>query len=469
MYRRSQLPNRRDYLGRDEAHLPKGQCQYLLLHPEVRGQRCSCPGFSLQRSTPGSSCNCGHQACYHLAFPSLEEGSADRKEIEALKVKVHELEQRLEEERHEARVSLTSRLSELEDVVDKCKAEMEMDMKNAYRGIEGLWQNVGTLQKHVRSHDDRIDAVIDANQATQDDVRTLRNRVIALDDASMLLEDRVDSLTDRDPATNTGAVTRAPIADTGLLVVTRRMSSEDFDVSRAWTVHISLLPTASQPFPFEKDTMAYKRCLSRGLHRIVAIPGTDSQSFTQTVSKEFVEILQGQEWMPLVPKICNAENLRGLPMLRQLPAAMINRNLYNLDFLKKNCATPDVNGNILDLYIAMRNDIFSWPELKASPTFLTGLEGCWDFDPFLDGPLLDVESNSCNDTPEEASNTEEKLSAGHILRAWSPPATKLKRDASAVSRTSSFGSADGDSKRAKVQRQCVGASVESVGRHAEAV
>merc|ERR1712169_99608 len=42
--------------------------------------------------------------------------------------------------------------------------------------------------------------------------------------------------------------------------------------SQSWTVHVSLLPTSAQPFPFEKDTAAYKRCLSRGLHQVLVIP-----------------------------------------------------------------------------------------------------------------------------------------------------------------------------------------------------
>ena len=249
-------------------------------------------------------------------------------------------------------------------------------------------------------------------------------------------------------------------------------------VSKSWTVHVSLLPQASQPFPFEKDTLAYKRALSRGLHRIIAIPGPDSQSFTQKISSEFSPLLKGRCWMPLVAKICDAENLRGLPMLRQLPSSQLDESLYDLDFLKNNCATLDVNGNILDLYIAMREDTFSWAELLRSPPIIEGLEACWKYDTILDGsPRLDNEAQTAKDPLDDSLNTDEKPSAGDLIRTWSPPATRLKRTASAISRTlsrsPSFGAADGESKRSKPTRQRVGvttpAAVESLGLRAEAV
>ncbi len=475
MYRNPQSPGRRPSLGRDETHLPQGECRYLLLHPEVRGQRCACVGFTLNRTTPGSSCDCGHQACYHIA---VKEGRpTEREEIEGLKLQVQRLEQLLEQERDGIKQKLTTRLGELEEYVDKCKAEMESEVKTAYRGIEGLWHNVATLQRHARQHDDRIDALVDANQATQDDMQALQKRVIEVDDASMLLEERIDSLTPLDPA-RLRRKHKSSSPATGVMKIEDTMNETqpiDNDiVSKSWTAHVSLLPQASQPFPFEKDTVAYKRALSRGLHRIIVIPGPDSQSFTQKVSSEFGPLLKGRRWMPLVAKICDAENLRGLPMLRQLPSTQLDETLYDIEFLKKNCATLDVNGNILDLYIAMRDEAFSWPELHRSPPIIEGLEACWKYDTILDGaPRLDDELQTAKDPSDDSLNIDEKLSAGDLIRTWSPPATRLKRTASAISRSPSFGSADGESKRSKSSRQRVGvttpAVIESVSRRAEAV
>jgi hypothetical protein len=509
MYRQPQSPPRRQATAtaRDDAELPHGECRYILLHPEVKGQRCACVGFALNRSTPGSSCDCGHQACYHL--PQREDRLVERAEIESLKHKISRLEEILDRDRYGGRNSLTSRLSGLEELVDKCKGEMESEIKTAYRGIEGLWNNVGKLQKQAKLHDDRIDELADANHASEDDIKTLQTKLIDIDDVTMQLEERLDAMVssgrlrsrrkspsdpndkvsdavqesedDTTPTTSKSVATAEERSQSRLEIQSRdrlgsiptspsTSTSSKSASSDTWTVHISLLPKASQPFPFEKDTSAYKRCLSRGLHRVVVITGRDYESFTTDVSKEFLGLLKGRPWMPLVAKICDAENLIGLPMLRQLPANQINSQLYDHEFLKNNCATVDVNGKILALYIAMCADTFSWSDLEYSAVYAPYLEASWEYDPFLDGPRLEDDAHSYRDSGEEAVLGDDRPSAGDLLRGWSPPTTRLKRTASAISRTSSFGSADGESKRAKMQqRQCAGTPVDRVGRRAEAV
>src|SRR5204863_63561 len=133
---------------------------------------------------------------------------------------------------------------------------------------EGIWQNIATLQRHVRSHDDRIDALVDANQATHDDIKTLQARVIEIDDASMLLEERIDNLASNDSDASRALRTASLQAPRGAIADssdTQAQQATENSGSQAWTVHVSLLPGASQPFPFEKDTIAYNRALSRGL------------------------------------------------------------------------------------------------------------------------------------------------------------------------------------------------------------
>jgi hypothetical protein len=162
--------------------------------------------------------------------------------------------------------------------------------------------------------------------------------------------------------------------------------------SHAWTVHVSLLPRKSQPFPFEKDTAAYKRCLSRGLHQMLVVPDSDASSFQATVNKEFFEVLRGRPWEPLAAKLCDAEGLRGLPMLRPLPEHLVGGG-YSAEFLQQNCAVVDKNGKILDLYIAMSEDTISWSELKEATPFTPGLEASWTYDPYLDG-LCDTDGSN---------------------------------------------------------------------------
>ena len=459
----------------DDSHLPKGDCRYILLHPEFKGLRCACVGFALNRAIPGSTCDCGHQACYHV--PEKEASSVERHELEALREKVNVLETELDRERHGGRGGLVERLSRLEELVDKSKTDSDIEIKNLYRGIGGLWQNVGVLNKRTPYYDDHIEGLVD-------DVQRIRNRLIEIDDASMRVEDRVDTLENSSSAPNAASISRRRKASTPPSVLLDPLtdytikSEEDISDSRiplriltteepphiqsfrervasvgsgsqAWTVHISLLPKSSQPFPFEKDTAAYKRCLSRGLHRVIAIPDSDSNSFVTTVSENFAEILKGRLWHPLVAKICDAKILRGLPMLRQLDDCLIGSD-YDYDFLQKHCAVTDEVGKILDIYIAMSNDSISWADLKTVTPFLDGLEASWTYDSYLDGPCMESDSNSHD---PNSGSSEKRPAAGDILPTWSPKSTRVKRKESEISRTLSFGSSsDGESTRAKIQR-----------------
>ncbi|KAE9379288.1 hypothetical protein N431DRAFT_499900 [Stipitochalara longipes BDJ] len=481
-------PPRREKARADDSHLPKGDCRYILLHPEVKGLRCACVGFALNRSIPGSTCDCGHQACYHS--PDKENASVERQELEALREKVNMLEEELDRERQGGRGGIVDRLGRLEELVDRTKADTESELKSVYRNIGGLWQSVGGLNKRTSDYDDHLESLADG-------MERMRYRLIEIDDASMHVEDRVDALensvtpisavisrrrkasTPPSPALDDGSDCSVQSEETGTTsrsefrYALQLVRAEEGEVStiqsfrervasvgsgsQAWTVHISLLPTSSQPFPFEKDTAAYKRCLSRGLHQVIVVPDTDSHSFKTSVDQAFVEILRGRPWDPLVARICDAKNLRGLPMLRQLPRNLVGSD-YNAEFLQHNCAVVDESGKILDLYIAMSEDTISWAELKEVSPFKPGLEASWTYDPYLDG--------TGRDGPET-----NRPAAGDILTGWSP---SLKRNASEISRSPSFGSSsmDGEGTRAKIRRHavpCTGASVEVVGRRAEAV
>ncbi|KAH6681831.1 hypothetical protein B0J14DRAFT_224123 [Halenospora varia] len=476
-------PRREKARAQEESHLPQGDCRYILLHPEYQGLRCACVRFALNRAVPGSMCDCGHQACYHT--PDI--GVVDRQELDALKAKIKSLEDELDRERHGGKGGLVDRLHRLEELVDKNQGEAEAQFKNIYRGVSGLWQNIGVLNKRIPQYDDHIEGLAD-------DVHNLRCRLIEVDDASMRVEEKVEllehetsrtriatpisrrrkastppSMTDNFMKTDVSASTpenreaASPYStmtdDTSHIQIFRRQVGSPGAGSQAWTVHVSLLPTSSQPFPFEKDTAAYKRCLSRGLHQVVVIPNSDSESFRNAVDEAFSKILLGRPWQPLVARICDAKNLRGLPMLRQLPEELVGED-YDVDFLRSNCAVTDETGTILDLYLAMSDDTISWAELKEVTPFTPGLEASWTYDHLLDGP-----KDSSNSGALYPDSTEKRPAAGDLVTAWSPT---LKRSASEISRTSSFGSStDGEGTREKI-RKC-GANVEVVGWRAEAV
>lgn len=391
MFRTPAIPRRRISPGRKGSHLPKGECRFILLHPELQGQRCACVGFCLNDNTPGSTCECGHQACYHVG---PKEDAADREEIETLKDKIKALEEEFSREKQNGELDSVCRISELEEMVDRYKAEIDMEIKGVYRDVGGLWQNVGTLQnglqKWAKQYDDHIEALIDANHSSRSDVANFEKRLIDIDDASMKLEERVEVL-EGSRRTILSHRKKAPNPSPISSLKKESRDSEDEQVlgpaegakttgncSESWTVHISLLPTASTPMPFEKDTLAYKRCLSRGLHRMLAVPKRDAESFNKAVSDAFVDFLQGRSWMPLVAKLCDVVPLFGLPMLRQLPQEDIDITRYNYEWLSKNCATCATDGKIADLYIAMIDESLTWAEIKRAPMFIPDLEACWE-------------------------------------------------------------------------------------------
>lgn len=470
-------------LLQDQKHLPEGQCRYIMLHPEVKGLRCACVSFSLNRETPGSSCDCGHQACYHL--PVREDRNAKQEQVEALKERVVELEEKLQAERNMDRRSLVLRISQLEELLDKYKTEMESEVRTVFRGMEGLWSSVGKLQRHADGYDDRLEALVDASLAVRDDLEFARTKLDSVDETSMHLEDRLDFVqgyrmrgrrhASSPPSPEPTSIVResshvlpkdvAMMASYGDAAATGSTPA----TSAKWSVHVSLLPKASQPMPFEQSTAAYRRCVSRGLHRMVTVQDRRSSSFTQAISKAFGELLSGREWMPLEARLCDAQTLAGLPMLKQLHTSKLNYQ-YDYDFLKTNCATLDASGNIDALYIALRNDSFTWSELRQSPPFVHGLEFSWKYDTVLDGPRADDDEQNCWLSADEAGFAEEIPSAGDILRAWSPPTSRLKRNASTMTRASSFGSADEDAKRSRnQQRRAANTSLDVLGRRIEAV
>ncbi|KZL67755.1 hypothetical protein CT0861_04190 [Colletotrichum tofieldiae] len=462
----------------DEENLPQGQCRYILLVPGIKGQRCACVHFSLNRSTPGASCDCGHMACYHVKSP---EPSSTWQEVELLKQRLRVLEEQLDQQRQGGLGTVVTRVSELEELVDKSREEIGQEIKGSYRNINRVWQSVEQLERRTSHLQEKLHSQSDHLDSVNDELKNISNQQMELFDADESIEERLEQLesdhdllanqdsphsgaevettsmcTDiqrrfrsRQPQTTPPIKTEAQdrLGDTYLAshaspAVSTTESNGSSSTCGAWTVHISLLPTASQPFPFERDTNAYKRCLSRGLHRTVVVGGSDGASFVEAVARSFDGLIEGRLWMPLEAKLCDAERLQGLPMLRPLDPRLVDSD-YDLDFLRKHCGVCEPSGKIESLYIAMRQDKLSWHFLRNSPKFMDGLENCWVYDPFLD---------PSDPTEDDRMDEHDRPSAGDIV----PSLPSLKRAASEMSRAtglaSSVAAAETDCSRSKNPR-----------------
>lgn len=147
-------------------------------------------------------------------------------------------------------------------------------------------------------------------------------------------------------------------------------------------------------------------------------------------------------------------------------------NDYDVNFLKENCAVLDGCGRIEDLYIAMVDDTITWAELRELEPFLPGLESAWSLDTFLDEPRSNTPPQASQCEPSEATTTG-KTRGDNILpsgSSWISSSANLKRNASRISRTPSFGSTiEEENARTKSRQLCNGTGVDPVGRCAEIV
>ncbi|KAI0396200.1 hypothetical protein F5Y17DRAFT_420774 [Xylariaceae sp. FL0594] len=451
--------------GADEETFPVGHCRFILLNPEIKGQRCACVGFTLNRTAIGATCQCGHQPCYHVKSPPIHEMEELRRRVEMLEGQQDRREQSTSG--GIANDELVHRVGNLEEQLETSRLDFSQEIKDCYGNVNRVWVSFDQLDKRHASiesrlalYDERLESYGDALQRIQDKMgetsMATEERAEVLEDSPTASRSRRHRFKDRTSTAETdrnnsaalqrqwlqhygGTLRPQPVMPPAHGSTQTAFGSAALSQVRVpWTVHVSLLPTAAQPFPFEKDTNAYKRCLSRGLHQMIAVGGTDSESFRKAVNKAFGSLLRGREWMPLQARLCDAVTLEGLPMLRRLDPGLLGRP-YDLDFLRQHCAVCHPTGKVESLYIAMVHDTFSWHFLRRSPCHLEGLEASWDYD-----PLLDPDDNLDDDTEEE----EGRPPAGDIMQ----PLPSLKRTASEISRAPSFGAADGDGSRPKLAR-----------------
>ncbi|KAH7141177.1 hypothetical protein B0J13DRAFT_445453 [Dactylonectria estremocensis] len=416
-------------------------------------------GFDHNKALPGATCNCGHLSCFHITSADPPSPGKNRAEIETVKQRLHALEENADRTDHDRLSDVVSRISDLEETVERSKEDALSEIKGSYRNSYAAWQLVEQLQKRMKDLEELYQAQSQQIAKAGKEVEDLRNRQLELLDSDEILEERIEKLESselllsppQDPAPTNSSFDTLQLS-TNTTSEHQRQFKPSFISSRSpssplssrpWTVHISLMPSKEQPFPFEKDTTAYTRCLSRGLHRMVAVEGDDAQSFSESVSRAFGSLLNGRSWMPLQAKLCDAERLQGLPMLRQLEPRLAN-GPFDRDFIRQHCAVVDSNGKLDSLYIAMQHDTLSWKFLKRSPKYLEGLESSWEHDVYLDQK---DEKDPTVLMDYFIGNFDDQSLASNITTF-----TSLKRSVSDVSCSSVLDDTEGS--RTKIPRTC---------------
>ncbi|KAI9839042.1 MAG: hypothetical protein M1838_004409 [Thelocarpon superellum] len=184
-----------------ETRLPHGECRFILLHPEISGQRCSCQGFWLNKAVLGSSCECGHQACYHE--PTQPQEALNRDQYDVLLSRVAHLEKQLSRtgaSREEGTTSEGGDIKVVEEQLDREKSDREDDVRRVYRTFQGIYEQLSMSQKatfhRMLEQDDKIEGMVDKVTECSEELQTIRERFAQVDEVSMALEDRLDEMSE---------------------------------------------------------------------------------------------------------------------------------------------------------------------------------------------------------------------------------------------------------------------------------
>ncbi|RMZ82458.1 hypothetical protein DV736_g6637, partial [Chaetothyriales sp. CBS 134916] len=154
---------------------------FILLHPTQQNQQCSCQSYHLSRIAPGSICDCGHQACYHVHVLPAQDQARPPQGLspvseQALLARTKGLEEALRRERH-SREADVLRVKEL----------WESDIRMLREALAPLYKADLDMRRKLIELEDRVDGNYD------EQVR-LKDRLVTLDDANMVIEKRMQDM-----------------------------------------------------------------------------------------------------------------------------------------------------------------------------------------------------------------------------------------------------------------------------------
>ncbi len=335
--------------------LPRGECRFILLLPDVNGQRCACQGFRRHDAVPGSSCECGHQACYHV--PELSREGVGREELEALRTRVRALEGECDVRRVD---DVRDRVERVEVMMGEGQARADEDIRAVCRAVQGIHASVTRLQLMAAgrflAHEDKIEGLLDRWTAIEGELERVRRRLTAIDDVTMRLEDRMGESGDG------GAMSQSTSTSE---VVAKALG----DIPLAWAARVVMIP--NQPWLGEEEvgwmvgSTAYRRCLSRGLVQEAVFRDISSVSVRMTIEEVFASALAGRPWMPLARGGLEDGSSTTSLTLEQLPLDMHDINRWDRDFLSQYCLVE--LGTTPTLYITLVEDDLTWAEIHQMP------------------------------------------------------------------------------------------------------
>ena len=154
-----------------------GACQFVLLHPSVQNQTCSCQTFHQNRSVPGPICDCGHQACYHRPVDE------DRQRQNDAQATIHMLTERIERLEGTIKHERETR----DTAIRRQRSDWEREVRILREALSPFYKSEQDMRQRLIEIEDRV-------EGNYDDQVRLTDKVVAIDDASMALEKRVEDV-----------------------------------------------------------------------------------------------------------------------------------------------------------------------------------------------------------------------------------------------------------------------------------
>jgi len=229
--------------------------------------------------------------------------------------------------------------------------------------------------------DDKMEHVEDKAQGAADEVGELAARISDMDEALIRLEERLDSR-------RRGSMSLTPLIEAEASQQpwpsVEKASGEapirsEPEHVQEWDVRVILVPSKTLQFAYAVDSVAYRRCQTRGFHQDVRLPDRTSQTFVRCVEASFTTIIRLRPWMPM-------QCLRSSDMsLCPLRDAQINPALWDYELLEQYCLAHDKGQGGDVLYIALQHEDLSWAEIRSLPCSFGSDERCWEVDDALDG------------------------------------------------------------------------------------
>jgi hypothetical protein len=359
-----------------EHQLPRGECRFILPEMDMHGsrQRCTCVSFSLNHAVPGALCGCGHQAWHHVTEPSGNYVPLDD------------------------HLELLDKFKKLEDSSKKLQEELSRERRERDAACQDIQKVHYTTMAMLRYYvdekmealrlqtDDKMEHVEDKAQGAADEVGQLATRISDMDEALIRLEERLDSR-------RRGSMSLTPLLEAEVSQQpwpSVEKASGDAPVRsepehvEEWDIRVILVPSKTLQFAYGVDSVAYRRCQTRGFHQDIHLPDRTSQTFVRCVEASFTTIIRLRPWMPM-------QCLRSSDMsLCELRATQINPALWDYELLEQYCLAHDKGQGGEVVYIALQNEDLTWAEIRSLPRIFGSDESCWEFEEALDGVPKDA-------------------------------------------------------------------------------